>query len=646
MPKNRKYASSAGWPENRAAFPWEGQSSRGWFARRVFMASVISPQAELDGAAMRAPFVPLYALVFALAVIFVSWLGAIFLPNGFPLAVLGDVLQLALLVSAAFLALQNFLCSQSRARVFWFLTFTGVMIWAASSAIWAFYEVWMRRPVPDSPLADILLFVKIVPLTTAFAAAPHRERPSPLRALGLLDVSVLMVYALYLYAFGVFSYRLVPGAVGIYDLRFNIAEAIGNLIFLLGAALALLSARGNWRALYRLYFFAATSYSLSSNLSNMAIDAGRYYTGSLYDVPLVAALAALVCMMLQGRSLPGAQPSSSAAQETDELPSQATVVSSHVAMFVVVSSPLMGFWLLSGATAAALVPFRLTITLVTMFLLILLVSIKEDLLTAGMIRSLARLSETYSSIDRFKTRLSESEKLASLGELVAAVANQIKRCMTVILDVAGRISSRPNVESRVQSMAGKIGRYAQRTDALVDNMLHFAQEAPIRPGPIEIKPLLESALQLSRIAKLRNVQVDLTQENDCPPVRGDSSHLLRVFLELLSNTVDALQEVNGGLLEIKIRCVDAQVVVEFLDSGPGFKNAGRVFEPFYTTKDVGKGTGLGLSTCYGILQQHDGEISCANRPTGGAAITIRLPLASQKADEDKQSREVMLEGAT
>jgi two-component system, NtrC family, sensor kinase len=281
-----------------------------------------------------------------------------------------------------------------------------------------------------------------------------------------------------------------------------------------------------------------------------------------------------------------------------------------------------------------------------MFLLTLLVSIKEDLLTAGMIRSLTRLSETYSSIDRFKTRLSESEKLASLGELVAAVANQIKGCMAEILDVARCISSRPNAESRVQSMAGKIGQYAQRTDALVDNMLHFAQEAPIRLAAVEIKPLLESALQLSRIAKLPNMHVDLTQENNCPPVRGDSSHLLRVFLELLSNAVDALQEVNGGLLEIKIRRVDSQLVVEFLDTGRGFKNAGRVFEPFYTTKEVGKGTGLGLSTCYGILQQHQGEISCANRPTGGAAITIRLPLATGDPVEEKSPREAMLEGAT
>jgi two-component system NtrC family sensor kinase len=195
-------------------------------------------------------------------------------------------------------------------------------------------------------------------------------------------------------------------------------------------------------------------------------------------------------------------------------------------------------------------------------------------------------------------------------------------------------------------MAGKIGQYAQRTDALVDNMLHFAQETAMRPTPLEIKPLLESALQLSRIAKVPNIRVNLSQEGECPLVRGDSSQLLQVFLQLLSNAVDALEEVGGGSVEIKIHRVDSQVVVEFLDNGPGMKQPARVFEPFYTTKEVGKGTGLGLSTCYGIVQQHDGEISCRNRPTGGAAFTIRLPLASVESPRNQAEPSVVTGGAS
>lgn len=586
-----------------------------------------------------------YGLPLGLLVVLLSLLFAVFSPRGLALAAYGDLLQVLLVAAMAFLAFQNFLHCQSRVRIFWFLMFFGALIWTASNALWAFYELCLRRPVPDSPAVDILLFLKIVPLTAAFAAAPHRDRSSPFRAFGLLDASVLMVYALYLYALGVLSYRLLPDALDIYNLRFNIADAIVNQIFLIGAMAALLTSKGNWRVLYRLYFLAAVSYAVASNLSNVAIDQGRYYTGSLYDIPLIIALSVMVCAVLQGRTVQSRQAEAAEEHSQEELPTRAAFLSSHLAMLVVVSTPLMGIWLLSAKTNAALLPFRLGITLLTMFLLTLLLSIKEDLLTAGLIGSLARLSETYSSIERFKTQLSQSEKLASMGALVAEVANQIKGCMTAILEVAARLSCRPDAESRAQSMAGKIGQYAQRTDALVDNMLHFAQETPMRPAAVEIKPLVESALQLSRIAKQPNVEVRLTQEGECPPVRGDSSHLLHVFLQLISNAADALQEVNGGLLEIKIGRVDAQLVIEFLDSGPGLKNPARVFEPFYTTKEVGKGTGLGLSTCYGILQQHEGEITCGNRLTGGAAFTIRLPLAVVDAHQDKLCG-VQLEGAS
>ena len=559
-------------------------------------------------------------------------------------------MQLALLVASSVLAFQNFLRSQSRVRIFWFLAFLGVAIWSASSALWWFYEIWVNRPVPTTPAADMMLFVLIVPLTTAFAGAPHRQGRSPFRAFGLLDVSVFMVYALYLYGLGVFSYLLLPNSIHSYNFRFDVADAIGNYIFVAGAAIALLASPRPWKTLYRLYFLAAAGSALSSAIINTSIDAGTYHSGGFYDLPLVVSLSALLCVTLQGRSMLDNQPAVRAEEarvdEAEELPSRATFVSSHLAMLVVLSTPLMGIFLLSGATAAPLLRFRLNITLATMLVLVLLLSIKQDLLTAGLFSSLARLSGTYSSIDRFKSRLTQSEKMASLGESVAEVANQIKQCMTVILDMAARLSSRPDKESRVQGMAGKIAQYAQRTDALVDNMLHFAQETPMRLTSFEIKPLLESALQLSRVAKLSNVHVKIIQEGECPQVRADSGQLLHVFLELVSNAVDALEEVNGGSLEIKIFHTDSHVRIEFDDSGPGIKDPARVFEPFYTTKVVGKGTGLGLSTCYGILQQHQGEITCRNRLTGGASFTVSLPLAAHEPAENGSSDALLVEGAS
>ena len=88
---------------------------------------------------------------------------------------------------------------------------------------------------------------------------------------------------------------------------------------------------------------------------------------------------------------------------------------------------------------------------------------------------------------------------------------------------------------------------------------------------------------------------------------------------------DALQEAGGGRLLVSIRHIEHEVVVEFADTGPGLRDPERVFDPFYTTKPVGKGTGLGLSATYGVVQDHKGQITCSNRPEGGAAFEIRLP---------------------
>jgi two-component system NtrC family sensor kinase len=295
--------------------------------------------------------------------------------------------------------------------------------------------------------------------------------------------------------------------------------------------------------------------------------------------------------------------------------------------------------------AGPLFNFRLEITLLTIFLLLLLLSVKEDLLTTSLVGSLRRLSDTYSNIDRLKNHLIQSETLTTLGELVAQVANQIKAAMTHILDLSSRITANAASEARIQTMAGKILQYAQRTDALVENMLRFAQETPLQLSSVEIKPLVESALQLSRINKLPQLRVSLVQEGPGPLVRGDSSQLLHVFVQVISNAVDALEEVNGGELNIAIHSTDSQLRIEFADSGPGIKQPEQVFEPFYTTKPVGKGTGLGLSTCYGILQQHEGEIICRNRPEGGALFTIILPIAPANSLTVEAAPSPVVEGA-
>jgi signal transduction histidine kinase len=585
--------------------------------------------------------------LFACSVVLLSLAAAYVLPKGYLLTFIGDGVQVLLVGAATALSFQNFRRSHSHVRGFWLFVTLGCFLWLVSLALWSAYEVLLRKAVPDIPIADILLFLKLVPLTTALAVEPHKEHDSRFRAFGLLDASILILYSLYLYAFSVFAYRLVPGGIDLYNFHFNLADAVGNQIFALVAATALFRASGPWRLVYRVYFLAAALYSIASGVANAAIDQGRYYSGSFYDVPLTASLAALVCMVWIGRSLPQEAPALPLTQGEVHSPKRLAFVSSYLAMLVTLSTPAIGIWLLrDGFHPSPIFTFRLEITLLTIFLLTLLLSLKQLFLTTTLIGTLHSLYDTYSRISRFMDQLTQNEKLATLGELVAQVAKQIKNAMGIIRELVIRLTPSAGTEVRIQSMAAKIGQYAQRTDALVENMLRFAQETPMELVPLDLKPLVESALQLSRVSKLSNIRVDLDHDEVKQFVVGDSSQLLHVFLQIISNAIDALQEAGGGTLEISIRSFDHCVQIEFADSGPGIREPERVFEPFYTTKQVGKGTGLGLSTCYGILQQHGGEISCTNRVAGGALFTVLIPAAPGRAETPEMTPRVVVEGGS
>jgi signal transduction histidine kinase len=563
--------------------------------------------------------------VFVSALVVTSLLAALLLPNGLTLAAIGDLLQVSLVAAATVFSFQNATRSRSRLRAFWLLICFGCGTWLTSLSIWSVYELYLHKPAPDLPFADLLLFLKIVPLTAAIFLEPQKPCVSKFRAFGLLDVSILVVYSLYLFSFCALVYRLLPGAVDVYNFQFNVADAIGNQILLIAVGSAIFRSDGEWKALYRIYFAFSAAYCLASSLSNAAIDLGKYYTGSLYDVPFTAAVAALVCFTRVGGLLSSPKESDTSAALSNEEAARSSFVSTYLAMFVTLSAPAIGIWLLTThASLPQLFPVRLGITLLTIFILTLLLSIKLDLLTTSLLGTLQGLSATYTRIERFENHLIQTEKLTSLGEAVARSANQIKEAMISIRELAHALSRRASTDPKVPSMSGKIAHYALRTDNLVQNMLRFAQETPIQLSPTDLKPLLESAIQLSRIAKLPSLRVNLRAQEDCPSVQGDSSQLLHVFLQLLSNAADALEE-SGGTLDISLASVGSQLLIQFADSGPGIKDPEHVFEPFYTTKPVGKGTGLGLSTCYGIVQQHEGEIFCRNRPEGGALFVITLP---------------------
>jgi two-component system NtrC family sensor kinase len=279
-----------------------------------------------------------------------------------------------------------------------------------------------------------------------------------------------------------------------------------------------------------------------------------------------------------------------------------------------------------GSESPYLRQVRFAVAMGGVAILAFFVFLKQHLLDRRMVQLLRQSRNSYDNLQRLQGRVVQQAKLASLGELVALAASELEYPLSTILGGSERLAASSSLSREQLSIAQKIGQQARRTRDLVNDLLSFAQQTPGEKSPLELKPLLQRAVQMEGFKlEKRDISLTVQSEDTVPRVLGNSNQLLQAFLQVIENAVDALQEAGGGRLLVSIRHVDHEVVIEFADTGPGLREPERVFDPFYTTKPVGKGTGLGLSATYGVVQDHKGQISCSNRPDGGAAFEIRLP---------------------
>ena len=254
-----------------------------------------------------------------------------------------------------------------------------------------------------------------------------------------------------------------------------------------------------------------------------------------------------------------------------------------------------------------------------------------------MIRLLRSSEESFENLKKLQAQLVQSEKLASLGQLVGGAAHELNNPLTAMLGYAELLgSTQLNDDQRI--LADKIGIQVRRTKALVASLLSFAKQSPAEKSRIDVNALCQTTLKLLQPQLLsHNVTVRVELSHDLTPILGDSNQLLQVCLHLVTNAFQALGEIGGGIVTISTFRENNRVIIEVADSGPGAKEPDRVFDPFYTTKSVGKGIGLGLSACYGIVQEHGGRISCSNRAEGGARFRMELPTSETLAIQPVKS---------
>jgi two-component system NtrC family sensor kinase len=308
-------------------------------------------------------------------------------------------------------------------------------------------------------------------------------------------------------------------------------------------------------------------------------------------------------------------------------------------MVATASIPAMGVYtMFGGYTPHGIVIFRLVLTFAAMLLLTTLLFWKQTLVDRSLLRFLLLSENSLDDMKRLQSHAIQSEKMVALGQLVAGAAHEMNNPLTSILGYSDLLANDPALSEGPREMAGKIGNQARRTRRLVQNLLSFAQQSPGEKKPVNINALITNAVQLREL-DLASHKIELTMqlEETLPGVWGDPNLLLQVIFHLLNNAVDALSESGGGKVVLRTYREQKNVYIEIADNGPGLKDPSRVFDPFYTTKPVGKGTGLGLSATYGIIQDHQGQITCQNRVQGGATFLISLPALGEAAPDPNES---------
>jgi signal transduction histidine kinase len=546
------------------------------------------------------------------------------------LSTFGNVVQCLIPLLANAGLLLNAGTPHWRRNAFWMLIALSCTLWMIGQFEWTYYELYLHKPLPSLYEGDVVFFLKGIPMMAALALRPHRKHGELNLRFGYLDFVLLLTWWTFLYVFIVLPWMYATPALAQYNYNFNVVTNVQNLIIVVGFGILWLRTRGAWRTVYANLFGAATLYMLISVTLDVAADMGEYYTGSLYDLPLISSFlwfgfAGVIAYQLRDKL--DAPTDDYYASEADSDLEDRNVWASRLAMAAVISLPVFAiFTLRYGHETPAVRDFRLMTTLVAAVPLALLIFLRSHLADRDRSRLLAQSQQSIENLKRLQAQFVQSEKLVSLGQLAAGAAHEINNPLAAILGFSDLLADDPTVPDKARATAAKIRDQARRTKTLVGNLLSFARQVPAERTLLDINTVVNNAVQL-RALDLRSgtTRVELQLESVLPGVRGDGNQLMQVFFNIISNALDAMEAHKGGVLTIKTIRDRSNVVVLFSDTGPGLKEPHRVFDPFYTTKPVGKGTGLGLSICFGIIQEHAGKILCYNRQEGGAVFRVELP---------------------
>jgi two-component system NtrC family sensor kinase len=235
-----------------------------------------------------------------------------------------------------------------------------------------------------------------------------------------------------------------------------------------------------------------------------------------------------------------------------------------------------------------------------------------------------------------QAKLAHAERMATIGRLVSGVAHEVNNPLAAILGFTDLLLENPEMPASAHEPLGIILQETQRTKHIVQDLLSFARQRPVQREAVRLSAILRQTIKL-RSYDFSSHGVEVVEEFDenLPATIGDSQQLQQVFLNIVNNAYDAIQEAGRrGKITLRTKRTGDSIEVALIDNGTGISDPAKIFDPFFTTKPTGKGTGLGLSICYGIVRAHGGEIQCWNNENGaGSTFLVRLPVATEAAME-------------
>ncbi len=242
------------------------------------------------------------------------------------------------------------------------------------------------------------------------------------------------------------------------------------------------------------------------------------------------------------------------------------------------------------------------------------------------------ITEDITERKRMQEQLILTDRLASIGELASGIAHELNNPLTSVIGFSELLSERKDIPADIKEDLEVINREAKRTAGVVRNLLTFARKHPQAKQLVDINNIIQTVLALRAYEqRINNIQVDTRFAPDLPEVMADGFQLQQVFLNIITNAEFFMIEAHGrGTLTITTERVGDIIRASLADDGPGIPKENlehHLFNPFFTTKEVGKGTGLGLSICHGIITAHGGRIYAESELGKGATFIIELPIS-------------------